>query len=256
MRIIVEGDVLNIAMLKNMLDPNKFKITQIMNDNKSIHKDVVVNKSKEDIIELVKDKLPKRMNLNKFQYIESEDIGYFGRVTSLDFISHKNLCNKLNFHEGTLMYDNGWLVFWYHGDVLFISQHPVRYNLSWDDINKHNLVYGKRVVMLGDKNYSVMLPTGGNKDNQGEGSMWNDLIYKVHKEYGIWDQLTDIDLNINWRVCDVGASTWCQEQYDDSVKYRTVCGFGRLRNLCEDISSLSDAYSGVRFVLKLKQDIV
>ena len=211
-----------------------------------------MKKDIKDIIEMVSDKLPSTVDLSKFQYLETEDIGYFGRVNSKDFITYKDLCNKLNFHEGTLMYDNGWLVFWYHGDVLFISQHPVRYNLSWDDINKHNLVYGNRDVMLGDKNYSVMLPTGGNEDNKGKGSIWNDLIYKVHVDYGVWDMLTDIDLNVNGNVYDVGTSSWCQEQYDDDVRYCTHRGYVRLELLYANTSSRAIANYGARLVLKLK----
>ena len=210
---------------------------------------------KEDIIELVKDNLPSTVNLDKFLYIKTEDIGYFGRVNSKDFISYNNLCDMLDFHEGELMKNAGWLLFWYKGSVLFISQHTVRYNLSWDSIIEHNLVYGERSVDIGNNNYSVMLPTGGNKKNNGEGSMWDDLIFKVHEEYRIWDKLSDEDLNINWSKCTVGTSSWCQESYDDYRTDRTKRGYThrggfRLQVLVGSTPSSTGVGYGARLVLK------
>ena len=205
---------------------------------------------KEDIIELVKDNLPSTIDLSKFQYIKTEDIGYFGRVTSSDFITYRDLCERLDFDKGKLMNDNGWLIFWYKGSVLFISQHTVRYDVSWDDINKHNLVFGERNVNIYNNNYSVMLPTGGNEDNQGEGSMWNDLIYKVHEKYGIWDKLSNVDLNIDWDECPVGTSSWCQESYDEYMTHRTVRGKYPLTFLIANTSSTTFTDYGARLVLK------
>ena len=205
---------------------------------------------KEDIIELVKDNLPSTIDLSKFQYIKTEDIGYFGRVSSKDYISYSNLCDQLDFHKGILMDDNGWLVFWYKGSVLFISQHPIRYKLSWDSLYKHNLVFGERNVVINNNTYNVMLPTGGNKEDNGIGSMWNDLIYKVHKEYGRWDMLSDKDLNIDWVKCSVGGGSWCQESCDDYKSFHTYRGYFSLESLNTNSSLFADTYIGARLVLK------
>ena len=212
--------------------------------------------NKEDIIEQVKDKLPSIIDVNQFQYIPEEDIGYFGRVTSSDFITYKDLCDQLSFHESKLMKDVGWLLFWYKGELLYISQHPVRYYVAWDDINKHNLVFGERSVDIRSNNYSVMLPTGGNKEDNDTGSMWNDLIYKVHEEFGIWDKLTDEELNVNCDKCPVGTASWCQERYDsDDERYPIRRGYIRLSHVHASYSAHANSRYGVRLVLKLNKDI-
>ena len=204
---------------------------------------------KEDIIKLLIDKLPSVIDLSKFQYIEYADIGYFGRVSSEDFVSYEDLCNQLDFQDGKLMNDNGWLAFWYKGSVLFISQHPVRYNISWDVINEHNLVFGERSVDIGNSNYSVMLPTGCNKVSNDTGTMWNDLIYRVHKDYGTWDELSNVDLNVNSSECEVGTSSWSQESYDGV--HRTYRGHHWLESVHASTSSYTSAHYGARLVLKL-----
>lgn len=212
-------------------------------------------KNEYGIIELVKNSLPSVIDMSKFQYIEDDDIGYFGRINSKDFITYKKLCDKLDFYEGVVTDDAGWLLFWHKGELLYISQHPVRHNVSWESLNNNNLVYGKRSVEIGDNNYSIMLPTGGDVVDEGEGSMWNDLIYKVHEEFGIWDKLTDEELNVNWGKCPIGSSSWCQESYEDYMLFHTHRGGHRLTYLDMNISSYSVVDLGARFVLKLNKDI-
>lgn len=210
--------------------------------------------NKKDIIKKVTNKLPSTIDVTKLQHIEESNIGYFGRIDSKDFISYKDLCDQLSFHDGKLMNDNGWLAFWYKGSVLFISQHPVRHDISWDIINEHNLVFGERTININNNNYSVMLPTGGDDDNKGEHSMWNDLIYKVHKDYGTWDKLSNVDLCTGWDECPTGSASWCQENYDDDIRYRTHRGLLRLSFLDASTSSFADDGIGSRFVLKLNLD--
>lgn len=211
-----------------------------------------VDMKKEDVIKQVKDKLPSYIDLTKLQYIKYSDIGYFGRVNSEDFITYKDLCEQLDFHEGELMKDNGWLVFWYKGELLYISQHTIRNNLSWDSINEHKLVFGERTIDIGSNNYSIMLPTGGNKDNKGEHSMWNVLLCRVHKDYGTWDKLSNVDLNVNSSECVVGTSSWCQERYDGV--HCTYRGHHWMESIHASISSYRSVHYGARLVLKLNLD--
>lgn len=242
----------------------------------------------EKVLELLKDvKLP-GVNLENFKYDSDRDTGYFGRLSSDDFISYERLSTKVKFDIGTMMPDKGWLVFYYRGEIVYIPQHPIRYNISWDDLESAELVFGKD-IKIGKQTYNISLPTGAKANpvddvkwqnasaseeleiDLGYGSVWNELIYRVHKDipgvtdigencsggpqYGEnWDELTDEELNVNWNKCSVGTATWCQEitSYDSS--YRVRRGNYRLAISYWLTSSHSNVYHGWRAMLKVKID--
>lgn len=242
----------------------------------------------EKVLELLKDvKLP-GVNLENFKYDSDRDTGYFGRLNSDDFISYVSLSKKVRFSKGTVMPDKGWLVFYYRGEIVYIPQHPIRYNMSWDDLESAGLVFGKD-IKIDKQTYNISLPTGAKANpvddikwqnsnaneeleiDLGYGSVWNELIYRVHKDipgvtdlgedcsggpqYGEnWDELTDEELNINWNKCSVGTDTWCQETSSYNSAGRVSRGHYRLASSNWSTSSNSNVYRGWRAMLKVKID--
>jgi hypothetical protein len=242
----------------------------------------------ETVLELLKDvKLP-GVNLENFKYDSDRDTGYFGRLSSDDFISYVSLSKKVRFSKGTIMPDKGWLVFYYRGEIVYIPQHPIRYGISWDDLESDGLVFGKD-IKIGKQTYNISLPTGAKANpvddirwqnagadeeleiDLGYGSIWNELIYRVHKDipgitdkgencsggpqYGEnWDELTDEELNVNWNKCSVGTATWCQETSSHDSTARVYRGYFRLAISNRGTSSNSNVNRGWRAMLKVKID--
>lgn len=242
----------------------------------------------EKVLELLKDVNLPGVNLENFKYDSDRDTGYFGRLNSDDFISYVSLSKKVRFSKGTVMPDKGWLVFYYRGEIVYIPQHPIRYNMSWDDLESAGLVFGKD-IKIDKQTYNISLPTGAKANpvddikwqnsnaneeleiDLGYGSVWNELIYRVHKDipgvtdlgedcsggpqYGEnWDELTDEELNINWNKCSVGTATWCQEIASTDSAGRVHRGHHRLAISGRGTSSDSYVHLGWRAMLKVKID--
>ena len=191
--------------------------------------------------------------------------------------------------------------------VAFIPQKPIRYNLSWDSIYNAGAVFGTgdngpygtgedspnvtqdAQVTIDTKDYIVRLLTCAKEnpfpeeinntwacdDNIGEGSEWNNLIYRVHTDSpncddpteGVsnsettrhggpqdgdnWANFTDNDLLITGG--GDGAFSWGQETRSDDTSNRALRGFGGVGGFVVTISSMSDPIFGFRPVLELIQ---
>lgn len=228
------------------------------------------------------------VNKDTFQYDPERDTGYFGRISSDEFIGYEELSELVDFKAGKLMEeDKGWLVFYFKGEIVYIPQHPIRYNVSWEDINQAGLVYGDKNVEVGDNVYTISLMTGGKSDplddveywnadaereqelDLGNGSMWNELMYRVHQDIpGVtdkgdtgsggpqhgenWDNLTDEDLNINWDKCPKGALTWTQETSTNATTHCVHRGYYRLAYLGRATSTHAGTSHGWRPSLKIR----
>ncbi len=167
--------------------------------------------------------------------------GWFGEVPSSDFITGDALAKLVGISAGTSQYSSEpWLKFAYTGAVYLIVKKPIRYSISWDQINQANCVYGDRMVNIKNKRYKIMLVRGVGENVQADSkvlnennfqdkaciySMWNKLILPLFREEttNTWGtNYTDEDLITNYRKGN-GAASWCQEkvQKDD---YRLVRG--------------------------------
>ena len=179
------------------------------------------------------------------QYDPITDTGYYGEVASAQFYTGTQISTATGVTSGTLHNDTeGWLKFYWHGQVLFIAKKTYRYGISWDNINSANAVYGVNLGSTGKKTithsgsstkYDVKLMKGAIKDPSpasGGGRQWNELLYRVctGTEAGQaganWASFTpNTDLGIN---VSNGSYTWCQEVYQPNTAYRVVRGFGSL----------------------------
>lgn len=193
--------------------------------------------------------------LDIFKYIEEEDVGYFGRIGSIEFITYEKLNELLGLVDGKDTDDMDWLCFWYKGSLLFISQHPVKVGVNWNRLNELKLVDGSTTIEINNNEYNVMLPTGGDTNSSGKNNMWDDLIVRVHKDDNTWDNLTDDDLSVNYRTCIFGAATLCQGKHVKSKNLMILRGFYNIRSLDFNIvDSNGNTHEGTRIVLKLNLD--
>ena len=165
------------------------------------------------------------------KYDPSTDTGYYGLVDSDDFINGDDLAKQLEFKSGFgQKSDAGWLKFYVGPNaacnsakiqrILYVAKMPLRYHVSWDEINNDRLVDGSRRVTVGENTYSVRLLTGGT-DKSGIGSEWNELMYRVYHIQPVstiaWDTFGDSELNVN---AVSGRYTWTQEKTNSSAVYR------------------------------------
>ena len=202
------------------------------------------------------------------QYDPITDTGYYGEVTSAQFYTGTQISTATGVTSGTLHNDtDSWLKFYWHSQVLFISKKTYRYNLSWDNINSANSIYGVNLGSTGKKtithsgsstSYDVKLMKGATKDpspDTSPGRQWNELLYRVCTgtetgEIGSnWATLSpSTDLGIN---SGNGSYTWCQEVYQPNTAGRVLRGGGSLSYFSYDASSSTYTDFGWRPCLAL-----
>ena len=162
--------------------------------------------------------------------------------------------------------------------VAFIPQKPIRYDLVWDDIYDAGAVFGTgdsgpynsgsnvtqdAQVTVGEYIFKVRLPTCARENpfpeegdvktwtcdyNIGEGSEWNELIYRVHEDVpncedpteGVssreddrhggpqdgdnWETFTDYDLILDYDASGYGSLSWGQETREADTESRALRG--------------------------------
>jgi hypothetical protein len=219
MKIKVKGSPIELVDFYNKL-MNLTPTIKVNIETDDILKDV--NNKKELILNKYNDYLLSlNLDPSKFQYDKERNTGYFGLVTSDDFISGKELSEFVKFEKGELLkYDTLWAVFYCHGKIAITPIKPIRYNVSWDDINELGLIdNGFNRMNIKGNHYSISLHTGDVEKT----NTWDELLSRLHIDSKItptWDSLDDVDLNVNWEVCEHGTATWCQETSSGAPKDR------------------------------------
>lgn len=125
---------------------------------------------------------------------------------------------------------NAWLGYKIGGKTLYLAKKPIRYGVTWNQLNALGIVFGTKTVVIGGKTYKVRLPTGANKVNPGwfaadAGGEFNEMLYPVYngvaaaqpqvQAYPRWAAYTDADLNLSVNKstsANPGVMTLCQEQ--------------------------------------------
>lgn len=203
--------------------------------------------------------------------------GWFGEVSSSDFITGDELAHLVGISTGISQYSSEpWLKFAYKGDVYLVAKKPFRYSISWDQINAANCVYGDKTIDINGRKYKVMLMRGNGEDVQpnpktiyqsfngaaNHQSMWNMLMLPIHqKAPNNWAYKDNVKIPTeNWNVgytdADLctssvyGGCSWCQD-----IAYNPSCRSFRGSNGVSfaNIRSSFVAYSDFRWrpVLKL-----
>lgn len=202
------------------------------------------------------------------QYDPITDTGYYGEVSSAQFYTGTQVSAACAVTSGTLQNDTeGWLKFYWHGQVLFIAKKTFRYSLSWDQINAANAIYGVNLGSTGKKtiahsgsstSYDVKLMKGAVKDpspDSGGGRQWNELLYRVcagtetgevGANWATFNPSTDLGINSG-----NGSYTWCQEVYQPITTALVFRGGGSLSSFYNVTSSDTNTANGWRPCLAL-----
>lgn len=141
-----------------------------------------------------------------------ETKGFMGEVSASSFITGSALANAMGITAGASQHSTDpWLKFKHNGKTLFVSRYPIRYGISWFDLNNAGVIFGDRLLTVTGKDYKVRLLTGaGNNPYAGSeigviGSETNDLIGNMTIS-GEWQLQED-----SYFIEGSGSYTWTQE---------------------------------------------
>lgn len=160
------------------------------------------------------------------------EAGFFGECPASELITGDELARNIGLKEGNSQYVNEpWLKFAYMGKIEFIAKKPFRSNVSWDSLNFLNVVYGNKIIKVGDNNYKIRLIKGKKERRQGSNSdkyhdsEWNRLMLPIHLNApNKWKYKENVNSPTeNWNIYygdsalltsteyGKGSYTWCQE---------------------------------------------
>lgn len=201
--------------------------------------------------------------------------GFYGEVPTSEFITGDELARLIGLTEGTSQFSNEpWLKFSYLGNIEFVAKKPLRYAISWDNINAVNAVYGNRTIKIGSNTYKVRLMKGKTEGKQDDssssggainkGSEWNRLMLPIHKNApSNWKYPQNVNSptenwSVNYKDNDLltessernGTYFWCQE-YGENTRLRLRRGGAGVSNSGSSISYYARDNYGWRPVLEL-----
>jgi len=202
------------------------------------------------------------------------DAGYFGTVPYTDLVSGDALAETLGISTGTSQHSTvDWLKFYSNGKIIFTTMKPIRYSISWDDIDAANAVYGNETVEINGLTYRVRLWKGAqndpshdeDSDSDAIGSEWNKLMLPIHEKAPssfAYSQNVDEptkDWGVNFTDGDLltdnsgnGYYSWCQEALGSNTSNRVIRGgFSGVSYSNWRTSSTSSTGRGWRPVLEL-----
>lgn len=115
--------------------------------------------------------------------------GFYGEVSSTDFISGDDLATLIGLSAGTSQNsDSGWLKVVDGNKMLLIAKKTFRHSISWNDINAVDAVFGKIVTIDGVKYVLRLLST----------AEWDRFMYPLHTSHPngapAWANYSDSDL--------------------------------------------------------------
>lgn len=190
----------------------------------------------------------------------SRQHGFFGEVSSAEFISGESLASAIGLIAGISQNtDTPWLKFYIDGKIIYVPKKPIRHSCTWQNIYQAGAVYGdgttglhasgssrlqNSIINIGSNNYKVRLLNGANSNPTSDtigynpvnthDSEWNRLFYnigianypggnKTTQEGGQWANYTDDELGADYKT-NTGAYSWCIEQHSSNLTYRVIRG--------------------------------
>lgn len=142
----------------------------------------------------------------------NDTLGYYGDVSTALLISGNDLALRVGLTAGNAQNSaSPWLKFKHNGKVLFVSRHPYRHSISWQNLSDANLVTGNKTVIIGSNEYKIRLMTGA-PVNPYTAAQYGTAGSEMH------DLLGNLSLAGAWKLCSDsffvagdGSYTWCQE---------------------------------------------
>ena len=146
-----------------------------------------------------------------FIYDVETDTGYFGVTSKNDLAPGDALASLLGLGDGiSINNESNYAKCYWHGKIVYIALKPLRHSIIKEDLLSLNAVHGvdlgnreNKVLVNSGIKYKIAIPTGTGKaispsittSNDplstvnflnnikleiGKGSMWNELIYRLH----------------------------------------------------------------------------
>lgn len=176
--------------------------------------------------------------------------GYFGTANNL--VTNTQLTNLMNMSVGALLdpehTDIIFHKFAHKGRILLIPKRPVKYNISWDNIQSQNGVKGK-VISIDGQMFLCRLLTGSRHYYTNnitiDGGEWKELFVRFHINNG--GVLTNDDIYITGN----GKRTWCQEVYSSGIGNRVTRGSETVNEISAIDSTSVGVLAGWRPVLEV-----
>ena len=139
---------------------------------------------------------------NKTVIAGDSNYGFYGEVSSEDFISGDELANAIGLTAGTSQNsDSGWLKVVDGNKMLLIAKKTLRHTISWNDINAVSAVFGSIVTIDGVKYVLRLLST----------TEWDRFMYPLHVDHPnnapAWAEYTDADLLVH-NSYGYGSYSW------------------------------------------------
>jgi hypothetical protein len=148
----------------------------------------------------------------------TSDYGFYGEVSSEDFISGDDLANVIGLTAGTSQNsDAGWLKVVDGNKMLLIAKKTFRHTISWNNINAVDAVFGKIVTIDGVKYVLRLLST----------AEWDRFMYPLHTDHPDsapnWANYSDSDLLVSSSYGN-GSYSWTSTPQSSSRVARGLSG--------------------------------
>lgn len=203
------------------------------------------------------------------------NLGFYGEFPASEFITFPDLSAAVGVTEGTLPQTNEkWLKIAYAGKILYIPKTPVRHNLSWADLNSHQVVSAMQDTQIPIRGYNfrVRLMQGSNTNpypsasgdaaggQYSTGTEWNKIMYGLMPSAVQPADMEGISL-ANYTTSELGFSPigdgscpWVMETaINDGAVLRTD-GSGNIKYISQLAKTFKDTYRGWRPVLEYVDD--
>lgn len=167
-------------------------------------------------------------DIEDFQYDPITDTGYFGFVSKNRFITPTELMTKVPFSGGVLLDESrsGWLKFYWHGYIVYMSKVSIRNNISYTSINNNQYNFGidmggsgKKMITIDGVDYrvnnisgSMLSPYTITDINYGNGQDWKMSLQNSSKEKGKYSMQQEL-------LCRVVEG---YQGYEEVTKYGTI----------------------------------
>lgn len=201
---------------------------------------------------------------------------YCGTISASDFLGstesgddgpNDKLSSDLGLTAGTAFnHDADWVKYTRDGKVCYMAKKPLRYNLSWNDINGEDAVDGTAEVTYGDYTYKVRLMWGGDSDPGTSYGVneWNTVMYSLvdcvddghlgedaEGSDGKWEEWGNDAVGIGGDSNPDGRTSWCQEVSGNNSVNR---GWHSVSDWRSHHAMFAFPSRGWRPVLELKED--
>jgi hypothetical protein len=121
-------------------------------------------------------------------------VRFLGEVPSIEFIKGDQIAVNAGLTAGVSQFnDEPWLKFNDNGTIKLIAKKPLKYSISWNQLNEKGLVFGSVIININNEQYKVRLISGSTSNpavndsglyhgfniREREGGEWNRLMYPI-----------------------------------------------------------------------------